>query len=85
MVSIESPKVKEVIELTPWKAASPISTSEFGSATEVNAVWKKAYDPIEATELPKTTLLKLVDPINAWEPILVTESGMSTEVIDAAP
>ena len=62
MVSIESPKVKEVIELTPRKAASPISTSEFGSATEVNAVWKKAYDPIE-----------------------VTESGMFTEVIDAAP
>ena len=62
MVSSESPKVKEVIELTPSKAASSIFTSEFGSATEVNAVLKKAYDPIEATELPKTTLLKAVAP-----------------------
>ena len=42
---------------------------------------ENALLPMDATELPKSTLARLAQPLNALAPIEVTELGMLTVVI----
>ena len=62
---VPSPKVTEVIVLTPLKALPPIEVTEFGIVSEASLVLRKQLPPIVATEEPKVTLVKAVSPLKA--------------------